>query len=53
MLVKRKKNKILAKRKRLEQDLSVEQKSDENSIDNNLMGIGSEMPRKRFKDNES
>ena len=49
-----KKKKIPKKRKRaLDDDRSNDNKSEANSIDNDLMGIGSDLPSKRFKDNES
>ena len=51
-----KKTKILRKRKRtIAEDHSAEKKSKsrENSIDNDLEGIGTQTPSKRFKDSES
>ena len=48
------KKKFPKKRKRaLNDDQSNDNKSEANSIDNDLMGIGSDLPSKRFKDNES
>ena len=49
-----KKKKFPKKRKRnINDDNSNDHKSEANSIDNDLMGIGADLPSKRFKDNES